>query len=219
MSETTDIDQLAQWAEPILRSMEMKERKELMRSISRKLRKSTQDRMKRQENPDGSKWILRKSVRKGGRRVHKSVEFMYDKGLGPERRRLQSWYSTPAMMTGYDPDAGGLRSFRKDRVLQYIDINTTSTNKRLREKGKIRKKAMFSKLRTAKYLKTGASGDAATISFRGDVSALARVHQYGLRSKVSGDGPEHDYPERELMGITTEDLEMITNEIFQHVSP
>lgn len=216
----TDIDQLASWAEPILRSMEAKQRKVLMRSIVTKVRRSNVDRMKRQEAPDGTKWKPRRSASaKGGRKVHKSVEFLYDKGLGVERRRLQSWHSTPTMMTGYDPDAGGLRSFRKDRVVRYININTRSTNKRLRERGKIRKQAMFNKLRTTKYLKANATSDAATVSIPGRVGAIAKVHQFGLRSKVSEDGPMHDYPERALLGLSRDDLEMIANEILEHVSP
>lgn len=215
-----DIDQLANWAEPILKSMEAKQRKVLMRSIATKVRKSNMERMKRQENPDGSAWEQRKSVKKG-RRVHKSVEFLYKKGGGPaERRRLNNWYSTPKMMTGYDPDAGGIRSFRKDRVEQYIDINTTSSNKRLRsKKGGIKKKAMFTKLRTAKYLKTTVSPDAAGIEFRGDVGALARVHQFGLSARVGKGAGEYDYPQRRLLGLTRRDLEMISDEIMEHVSP
>ena len=215
----SDIDQLANWAEPILRSLAPAERKKLMRQVATKVRRSNVERMKRQENPDGSKWKPRRTASgKGGRKVHKSVDFLYDKGMGVERRRLQSWKSTPAMMTGYDPDAGGLRSFRKDRVVRYININTTSTNKRLRERGKIRKKAMFNKLRTTKYLKIGASPDAATLTIPGRVGGIARVHQFGLRSKVSEKGPMHDYPQRELLGISRRDLEMISDEILNHVS-
>jgi len=67
-----DIDQLANWAEPILKSMEAKERKVLMRSIATKVRKSNMERMKRQEEPDGSAWEQRKSETKKTR-VHKSV--------------------------------------------------------------------------------------------------------------------------------------------------
>lgn len=214
-----DIDQLANWAEPILKSMGTKERRALMRSIATKVRKSNMERMKRQENPDGSEWEKRKSAKKG-RRVHKSVEFMYKKGGGPtERRRLQSWHSTKTMMTGYDPDAGGIRSFRKDRVEHYININTSTSNKRLRSKqGGIKKKAMMTTLRTAKALKTSVSPDSAGIYYGGLMAGIARVHQFGLSSRVSKGGPNYDYPERRLLGLSRRDLEMISDEIMAHVS-
>lgn len=213
-----ELDQLANWAEPILRSMEAKQRKVLMRSIATKVRKSNMERMKRQEEPDGSAWEQRKSETKKTR-VHKSVDFLYKKGGGVERRRLQSWKSTGEMMTGYDPDAGGIRSFRKDRVERYLDINTSSTNKRLRSKrGGIKKKAMFTKLRTAKFLKTSFDADSGGIVFGGRIGAIARTHQFGLRGKVSDDGPSYDYPQRRLIGLSRRDLEMITEEIMEHIS-
>lgn len=214
-----DIDQLANWAEPILKSMEAKQRKVLMRSIATKVRKSNMERMKRQENPDGSEWEKRKSEAKKAR-VHKSVDFLYSKGGGePERRRLQSFKSTKKMMTGYDPDGGGLRSFRKDRVVRYLDINTSSTNQRLRsKKGGIKKKAMFTKLRTAKYLKTIVTPDGGGVSLSGRIGAIARTHQFGGRARVAENGPMYDYPQRQLLGLTRRDLEMITDEIMAHVS-
>lgn len=215
-----DIDQLVEWAQPMLRSMEAKQRKVLMRSIATKVRKSNMERMKRQENPDGSAWEKRKKAAKQ-RKVKKSVDFLYSKGGGDvERRRLQSWKSTKEMITGYDPDAGAIRTFRKDRVVRWIDINTTSTNSRLRsKKGGIRKKAMFTKLRTSKFLKLRIDPESGGIRFAGMAADIARVHQYGLRAPVVKGGVEYDYPERELLGFTKRDLEMITDEIMAHVSP
>ncbi|MEB7584304.1 phage virion morphogenesis protein [Serratia rubidaea] len=40
---------------------------------------------------------------------------------------------------------------------------------------------MFTKLRTARYLKAQGSGDAAVVEFVGRVRRMAKVHQYGLR--------------------------------------
>lgn len=218
--QENDLDVLETWAEPMLRSMETKARRELMRSIATKVRKSNMERMKRQENPDGSAWEKRKKAAKQ-RKVKKSIDFLYSKGGGAvERRRLQSWKSTKEMMTGYDPGAGGIRTFRKDRVVRYLDVNTTSTNSRLRsKKGGIRKRAMFSKLRTSKFLKLRVDPDSGGIRFAGAAADIARVHQYGLRSEVVKGGVEYDYPQRELLGLTKHDLEMIADEIMAHVSP
>lgn len=49
--------------------------------------------------------------------------------------------------------------------------------------GRIKRK-MFVKLKTAKYLKTKATGDSAEVTFVPAVQRLARVHHYGLRDRV-----------------------------------
>lgn len=68
------------------------------------------------------------------------------------------------------------------------------------KKGRI-KRQMFSKLRTAKYLKTAASADSASVQFAGKVQRIARVHHYGLRDRVSRKGPEVRYIVRHLLGV------------------
>ncbi|EML7354705.1 phage virion morphogenesis protein [Enterobacter hormaechei] len=68
------------------------------------------------------------------------------------------------------------------------------------KKGRI-KRQMFSKLRTAKYLKTAASADSASVQFAGKVQRIARVHHYGLRDRVSRRGKEVRYAERRSLGI------------------
>ena len=73
----------------------------------------------------------------------------------------------------------------------------------LRQKaGRIRRQ-MFSKLRTARFLKTEASADAALVGFASQVERIARVHQLGLRDRVRPGGPEYRYATRELLGIGT----------------
>ncbi|HEE9992229.1 TPA: phage virion morphogenesis protein [Citrobacter braakii] len=68
------------------------------------------------------------------------------------------------------------------------------------KKGRI-KRQMFSKLRTAKYLKTAASADSASVQFEGKVHRIARVHHYGLRDRVNSKGSEVVYAERRLLGF------------------
>lgn len=69
------------------------------------------------------------------------------------------------------------------------------------KKGRI-KRQMFTKLRTAKYLKTAASADSASVQFAGNVQRIARVHHYGLRDRVSRIRPAIRYAERRLLGVT-----------------
>lgn len=47
------------------------------------------------------------------------------------------------------------------------------------------KRQMFSKLRTAKYLRTAASADSVSVQFAEKVQHIARVYHYGLRDHVS----------------------------------
>lgn len=59
------------------------------------------------------------------------------------------------------------------------------------KKGRIRRK-MFTKLKTAKYLKAQANANQAEVSFTGQVQRLARV-QHWLRYKVNRRGTEVKY--------------------------
>lgn len=86
------------------------------------------------------------------------------------------------------------------------------------KKGSIRR-SMFAKLRTAKYLKTEASPNAAVISFAGEVQRIAQVHQFGLRDKVNRRrNLEADYPVRELLGITSTDLSLVEDLVIAHLA-
>lgn len=69
--------------------------------------------------------------------------------------------------------------------------------------GRIKRK-MFTKLKTAKYLKTKATGDSAEVAFIPAVQRLARVHHYGLRDRVSKRGITVKYAERPLLGVNSE---------------
>ncbi|ATG04030.1 phage virion morphogenesis protein [Lelliottia amnigena] len=77
------------------------------------------------------------------------------------------------------------------------------------KKGRI-KRQMFAKLRTAKYLKTAASADSASVQFTGKVQRIARVHHYGLRDRVRRKGPEVRYVERKLLGVNS----TVKNEVY-----
>lgn len=77
------------------------------------------------------------------------------------------------------------------------------------KKGRIRRK-MFTKLKTAKYLKAQANADQAEVSFTAQVQRLARVHHYGLRDKVNRRGTDVKYAMRPLMGISSETENLIS---------
>lgn len=77
------------------------------------------------------------------------------------------------------------------------------------KKGRI-KRQMFSKLRTARYLKASADSRTATVEFIGQVQKVARVHHYGLRDRVRPNGPTVKYDERRLLGFD--------NKLHKHIN-
>ena len=80
------------------------------------------------------------------------------------------------------------------------------------KKGRI-KRQMFSKLRTAKYLKTTASADSASVQFAGKVQHIARVHHYGLRDRVNKKGAMVKYKKRQLLGVNS-DIKTLTQDLL-----
>lgn len=92
----------------------------------------------------------------------------------------------------------------------------------LREKrGAIRRRndAMFMKLRTARWLKTRVTEEAAEVGFFGRVARLAHIHQDGGMDHVTPDGPMARYPARPLLGFTTVDREWIRARLLKYFHP
>ena len=86
-----------------------------------------------------------------------------------------------------------------------------------RKKGRIRR-AMFAKLRTARFLKTTSSADASVLHFTRDVERIARVHQEGLRDRVQRDGPIVQYPARELLGFADAHVDRIADVVLDFLA-
>ncbi len=86
------------------------------------------------------------------------------------------------------------------------------------KKGRIKRAAMFAKLRTARFLKVEADASGLAIGFAGRVARLARVHQFGEMERVAPGGPEYRYPARVLLGFTGADREMIRDRLLRHLT-
>lgn len=90
---------------------------------------------------------------------------------------------------------------------------------RLRRKKGFVRRQMFSKLRTARWLKTEATPEAAVITFAAQVQHMARVHQFGLRDRVDRrGGPEVTYPMRQLLGLTPNEIAEIEDAVLAHLA-
>ncbi|AHW93207.1 phage virion morphogenesis protein [Enterobacter asburiae] len=128
-----DLQRVDDWLAALLANLEPASRNRMMRQLAQELRRSQQQNIRLQRNPDGTAF---------------------------EARRV------------------------------------TARSK----KGRI-KRQMFAKLRTTKYLKTAAAADSASVQFDGKVQRIVRVHHYGLRDRVSRNGPKIKYAERQLLGM------------------
>lgn len=88
----------------------------------------------------------------------------------------------------------------------------------LRSKKRLRDRAMFSKLRTARYMKAKGSCDEAVVEFVGRVRRMANVHHYGLRDRPSPHSDPVKYEERPLLGSSPADVKMIESAIIEHMA-
>lgn len=87
----------------------------------------------------------------------------------------------------------------------------------LRNTKRLRDRAMFSKLRTARYMKAKGSGDDAVVEFVGRVQRMANVHHYGLRDRPTPNSEAVKYEARPLLGFSKEDIEQIQRAILEHL--
>ena len=88
-----------------------------------------------------------------------------------------------------------------------------------KKKGRIKRKATFAKLRTAKYLKVRSNGNEVAVGFTESSSIIANIHQYGLIGTVNKKyGLKVRYAQRELLGFSESDVELIENLIIEQLS-
>jgi len=86
------------------------------------------------------------------------------------------------------------------------------------KKGHIKRDAMFTKLRTAKYLKAKATEAIASVEFTGRAGQIASVHQEGGEDRVTAKGPRVRYPRRRLLGFAAGDRDMVRDALIEQLS-
>lgn len=120
--------------------------------------------------------------------------------------------------------ARDLRRSQRDRIAAQRNPDGSAfaprkPRKDLRSKaGRIKRRAMFAKLRTAKFMKARGTPDAAVVEFTGRVARIARVHQHGLVDRVEPGGPEVRYARRQLLGFTSADRIMVRDRLIDMLS-
>ncbi|MGO4704073.1 phage virion morphogenesis protein [Dyella sp. 2RAB6] len=120
--------------------------------------------------------------------------------------------------------ADALRRSQQQRIASQREPDGTPFVPRKRPKdlrgkrGRIKRDAMFTKLRTATYLKARATAEGASVEFNGRVGRIATVHQYGELDRVSAYGPRMRYPRRTLLGFAPDDRLLVRNLLITHLS-
>lgn len=117
-----------------------------------------------------------------------------------------------------------LRRGQQQRIIaqQSPDGSKYSPRKQRNLRGKQgrvkRKMKMFQKLRTASFLKVQGHNNAITVGFTGRIARITRVHQYGLKDRPERGASETKYAQREVLGLTTEDLNLIKDRLLTHLT-
>ncbi|USR60665.1 phage virion morphogenesis protein [Lelliottia amnigena] len=88
----------------------------------------------------------------------------------------------------------------------------------LRAKSGRIKRAMFHKLRTARYMKASGRNNAAVVEFTGKVQRIARVHQLGLKDRPNPHSRDVQYSERQLLGFSQADKQLVEELVIKHLS-
>jgi hypothetical protein len=217
-----DFAEIQALAGALLRQLGAGERRSLLRKMARGIQKSQSDRIGRQKDPEGGAFAARRKRPELKPGAH-AVKFLYPKGAAePRAVFLKSWVHDGPLMTGYDIEAGGIRSFFYDKVAKYLPVDASERNAsagKLRRKGTIRQKAMFRKLRNGRNLRAGATDVEAWIGFSGRAAEIARVHQDGLRDKPSIKGRAVRYAKRGLLGLTQAEQSHALDMLLDHVTP
>lgn len=144
-------------------------------------------------------------------------------------RQLEGWagallakLEAPARRNLAVTIARELRRSQQQRIASQKNADGTPftpRKPRLRDRrGAIRwRAAMFTKLRTAKWLRISGTADAAEVGFAGRVARIARIHQEGLRDRAAPDAPEVRYARRAVLGLTNTDKELVRGLLLQRL--
>ena len=92
------------------------------------------------------------------------------------------------------------------------------TRSSAKKKGRIRRKAMFRKLRLARYLKAGSTENEAWIGFTGRAAGVARIHQDGLPDAPAPGQAKVRYARRVLVGLSDADRERALDLLLDRVT-
>lgn len=218
--ETGDLAELEAFVGGILRSLEPRARRSLFRKVATTMRRRNRARIAAQENPDGSAFAARRPPVEPRPGNH-AVKFLYPAGGTGEPRLvfMRSWVKQGPIFTGFDRQAGAIRSFEYARVMKWLRVDAEEENRgagRIRNRATIRRRAMFRRI--GRVIQAGQSDHEAWIGFGGEVARVAAVHQFGLRDRPARGARPVRYARRELLGLTDADREELLDAVISHLA-
>ncbi|HEX7856038.1 MAG TPA: phage virion morphogenesis protein [Sphingobium sp.] len=223
--QASDLDglvELERMAGAMVMSLDGAGRRRLLRAMARDIRKSQAARIGAQRDPGGTPYEVRKPKREEKPGAY-PVRFLYPKGAtSPRLVLMKSWVRQGPLITGFDIEAGGIRSFFWDKVDRWLPVENEDKSKpggRLRRRGTIRRAAMFRKLRNGRNLKAGTSDLEAWVGFSGRAAGVAAIHQGGLMDKPAAGAKAIRYPRRVLIGLTGSERKHMLDLLIEHVEP
>lgn len=216
------LDAIEQLAGTLLRKASAPERRRILREFAREVRAGQSARIGRQQEPDGHAFTPRRP-RKADATGAFAVKFLYPKGAAePRLVFMKSWVRQGPLLTGYDVEAGGIRSFFWDKVAEWLPVESADQNKRggkFRRQGAVRRGAMFRKLRSARYLKAGSTADEAWVGWIDPaVSRVARVHQDGGSDRPAAHAKPVRYARRMLIGLGSFELNALVGRLLGYIA-
>jgi len=145
--------------------------------------------------------------------------------LSPFEKRLEALIASlsPAGRRRMTVDiARAMRQRQQQRIKSQTAPDGSAYTPRKRQpikgkKGRI-KREMFAKLRTSRYMKASGDDSSAAVEFTGKVQRIARVHQSGLKDKPGRDSPAVQYPERQLLGFSDNDQQLVESMIIKYLA-
>jgi phage virion morphogenesis protein len=90
--------------------------------------------------------------------------------------------------------------------------------KNLRGKSGAIRRRMFTRLRTARYLRVQATDSEAIVDFTGAAARLALVHQEGRTDRPAPGQKPVRYPRRKLLGFTQQERDMVLDTLARHLA-
>lgn len=219
---SAELERMEGWIGGIMAGMSPASRAKAGRSIGRMVRGKQAKRIAAQRNPDGSSFEARKQP-KARKPNNRALKFLYPAGGSGEARTvlLKSWVKSGPIFTGFDVEAGGIRSFNKSKIVKWLPVGPHEQNKssgRLRTRGTIKQRLMFRKLRRYTFLKMQASASEVSVGYSGRSAQIARVHQEGGYDKPGKNAPRVRYARRQLLGLTQVEEQAILDILTEMVT-
>ncbi|HFT1683857.1 TPA: phage virion morphogenesis protein [Providencia stuartii] len=204
MSDNSLFMQLENELNGLLSTTSQAYRRKLTGKLARVIRADQQKRIRSQQNADGSAYEPRK---RKVLRAQQQIRFIHRGDV----RTLRNWQGSKGRrgktITGFDEDRGAVRTFYRQDITRFLDINFSSVKRSTKPNV-----PMFRRLRAARFLHARNTQYSAIVGFQGKAAAIAREHQYGLEGAVN-ELARARYPKRELLGLSEHErlglLEMI----------